>query len=135
MRAALASSIWRITLPGEPNTSERGGISLPSPINVPAPIRQPSPILAPLSTMAPMPISEPAPIVQPCSMTMWPIVQSAPMLIGKPGSVCSTDPSWMFEPRPMTIGSLSPRMTLPNQTLASSSMVTLPSTTALSATQ
>jgi hypothetical protein len=44
---------------------------------------------APLSTMAPMPISARAPIVQPCRITLWPITQSGPMVIGKPRSVCS----------------------------------------------
>ena len=62
----------------------------------------------------------PRPIVQPCSMAMWPMVQSSPMVSGKPGSVWSTQPSCTFERAPITIGSLSPRSTLPNQTLASS---------------
>ena len=42
-----------------------------------------------------------------------------------PGSVCSTAPSWMLLSAPIVIGSLSPRATAPNQTLARS-QVTLP---------
>ena len=43
-----------------------------------------------------------------------------------PGSVCSTQPSCTLARAPITIGSLSPRSTVLNQTLASSSIVTWP---------
>ena len=82
-----------------------------------------------------MPISAPRPMVQPCSTTLWPMVASGPMVSGKPGSVCRTQPSCTFARAPIAIGSLSPRATVPNQTLASSSMTMLPVSTALSATQ
>ena len=36
-----------------------------------------------------MPIRLLSPIVQPCSTTLWPMMQSAPMVIGNPRSVCS----------------------------------------------
>ena len=52
-------------------------------------------------------------------MTLWPITQFAPITIGKPGSVCSVELSWICERSPISIHSLSPRSTAPNQTLAS----------------
>jgi hypothetical protein len=69
-------------LPGDPRTIERDGISLPSAISVLAPIRHSSPIFAPLRMIEPMPMRLPRPIVQPCSITMWPMVQSAPTSSG-----------------------------------------------------
>jgi hypothetical protein len=41
----------------------------------------------------------------------------------------------MFEPSPIVIGSLSPRSTLPHQTLAFFSSLTIPMTTAVGAIQ
>ena len=49
---------------------------------------------------------------------MWPMVQPAPMVSGKPMSVWQTQLSCTFEPSPTTIGSLSPRSTALNQTEA-----------------
>ncbi len=68
-------------------------------------------------------------------MTMWPIVTFAPMVSGKPGSVCSTQASWTFEFSPTVINSLSPRSTAPHQTDAFFSSLTLPITAAVGAIQ
>jgi len=54
--------------------------------------------------------------------------------MGKPGSVCSVELSWICEPSPSSIHSLSPRSTAPNQTLASRFSRTRPISTAVSAT-
>src|SRR5204863_7816076 len=52
-------------------------------------------------------------MVQPCSTTLCPMVQSGPIVIGKPMSVCSVQLSWMLERSPSSIHSLSPRSTEP----------------------
>ena len=57
------------------------------------------------------------------------------MIIGKPGSVCSVELSWICERSPSSIHSLSPRSTEPNQTLLSVFKRTRPITLALSAIQ
>ncbi len=131
----MSSSSGRTTLAGTPTISELSGNSLPSVISAPAPTRLLAPIFAPFSTVAPMPIRLFGPMVQPCSIALWPMVQSAPMVMGYPGSVCSTHSSWMFTRAPTSISSLSPRMTVPNQTLASSPSRTLPITVASGAIQ
>ena len=82
-----------------------------------------------------MPISVSSPIVQPCSITLWPTVTSRPMVSGEPASVCSTLRSWTLEFSPTVIGSLSPRSTAPNQTLAPGFRITLPRTVAPGAIQ
>jgi hypothetical protein len=82
-----------------------------------------------------MPISELAPMVQPCRMTLCPMTQSGPIVIGNPGSVCSVALSWICDRSPSSIHSLSPRSTALNQTLVSSLSRTLPITVALSAIQ
>ena len=92
-------------------------------------------MVAPLSSTAWMPISEPSPTVQPCSIAWWPTVTSSPSFIGRPGSVCSTAPSWMLVRAPITIGSLSARSTAPGQTLQPGPSVTWPITVAPSAIQ
>src|SRR5438309_11871709 len=51
-----------------------------------------------------------------------------------PRSTCTTTLSWTFESRPTTMESKSPRSTVPCQTLAPSSIVTSPTSTALGAT-
>src|SRR5438309_2077645 len=51
-----------------------------------------------------------------------------------PRSTCTTTLSWTFESRPTTMESKSPRSTAPCQTLAPSSIVTSPTSTALGAT-
>src|SRR5947208_3475262 len=53
---------------------------------------------------------------------------------GLPRSTCTTTLSWTFESRPTTMESKSPRSTAPCQTLAPSSIVTSPTSTALGAT-
>ena len=65
-----------------------------------------------------MPTRLPSPMMQPCRIAMWPMVQSGPMVSGKPWSVWQTQLSCTFEPSPTTIGSLSPRSTALNQTEA-----------------
>jgi hypothetical protein len=82
-----------------------------------------------------MPISDSSPMVQPCSMTLWPTVTCRPMVSGWPTSACSTLRSWMLLPSPTVMCSVSPRSTQPNHTLASAASVTLPITSAESATQ
>jgi len=94
MTSSAVSS--RTTLPGEPTISTWSGKTLPSGISVLAPTMQPLPITARLRITEPMPIRLPSPTVQPCSMTRWPTVTSAPMCIGMPSSVCSTEPSWIL---------------------------------------
>lgn len=101
-------------------------LSLPSRTKAPAPITHSSMIFAPFMMMLPMPTRLPHQFMQPCRNAMCPIVQSSPIVSGKPGPVCETDPSCTFERAPTVISSLSPRRTGPNQTLASSSSLTLP---------
>ena len=81
-----------------------------------------------------MPISEPSPIVHPCSITRWPTETEGPRISGTPASVCSTEPSWMFDRAPTVIVSLSPRMTTLNHTEDSLSSTTSPMRVALGAT-
>ena len=83
-------------------------------------------MMAPFITTAWMPISEPSPTVQPCSMAWWPTVTRAPIVSAKPGSACSTAPSWMLLRAPIAIEVLSPRATAPAHTLASAPTLTSP---------
>ena len=115
-------------------TTLPSGISLPGGTSAPAAIRQRLPILAPSSTIAPLAIMLPSPTLQPCRKAMCPTVTSAPMRTGTPGSVWITLPSWMLLPRPISIQSVSPRITALNQTLAAASRRTLPITCADGAT-
>jgi hypothetical protein len=55
--------------------------------------------------------------------------------MGKPGSVCSVELSWICERSPSSIHSLSPRSTAPNQTLVCRLSRTRPISVAVSATQ
>ena len=123
------------TRAGAPTISEPSGNSLPSVTSAPAPTSEFFPIVAPLSRIAPMPIRLLSPTLAPCRMTLWPITQSRPITIGKPGSVCSVALSWICERSPSSIHSLSPRSTEPNQTLASVLSRTRPITVAVSAIQ
>ncbi len=109
----------RIARAGAPTISELSGKLLPSVTTLPAPTSEFFPILTPFIMIAPMPISELSPMVQPCRITLWPITQLLPITMGKPGSVCSVELSWICERSPSSIHSLSPRSTAPNQTLAS----------------
>src|SRR6202789_875819 len=79
-------------------------------------------------------MSEPSPTVQPCNMAWWPTETWAPMVNGKPGSVCMTAPSCTLLPTPMLMVSLSPRRVAPNHTLLCSASIALPMTEALGAT-
>src|ERR1700733_3440586 len=79
-------------------------------------------------------MSEPSPTVQPCNMAWWPTETWAPMVSGKPGSVCMTAPSCTLLPTPMLMVSLSPRRVAPNHTLLCSASIALPMTEALGAT-
>src|SRR2546425_2326824 len=63
------------------------------------------------------------------------MVTRSPIVAGIPRSTCTTTLSWTFESRPTTIESKSPRSTAPCQTLAPSSTVTSPTSTALGATK
>ena len=56
------------------------------------------------------------------------------MVMGRPVSVWSTEPSWMLVRAPMVITSVSPRITALNQTLASSPRTTEPMRVAFGAT-
>src|ERR1043165_5768115 len=132
--AAFSSSVL-IARAGEPTISELSGNSLPSVTSAPAPTRERLPIFAPSSTTAPMPIRLPSAMVQPCSTTLCPMVQSGPITMGNPMSVCSVQLSWMLERSPSSIHSLSPRSTEPHQMLVSCLSRTRPITTALSAIQ
>jgi len=119
----------------DPMIKDRSGNVLPSVTRALAPTRQLAPIRAPLSTVAPMPMSESGPTLQPCTIAWCPTVQPAPRLIGKPGSACSSDPSWMLAPSPISIQSLSPRSTQPNQMPTSTPSLMRPITDASGATQ
>jgi hypothetical protein len=57
-----------------------------------------------------------------------------PIVIGTPGSTCSTALSCTLLPSPMVIGSESARITAPGHTLVSSPRKTRPMTDAVSAT-
>ena len=89
---------------------------------------------APFITTAWMPISAPSPIVQPCSIAWWPTVTRLPIVSGKPGSACSTAPSWTLLSSPIAIGSLSARATAPARTVARSPTLTAPISVASAAT-
>ncbi len=93
----------------------------------------PRPILAPFMTIEPIPTSAPSSSVQPCRMTLWPTVQFFPIVSGKPRSVWQVELSCTLEFSPISIHSLSPRNTAPNQTLALLRRRTLPMTVAVSA--
>ncbi len=82
-----------------------------------------------------MPTSEASPIEQPWSIALWPIVQFRPIVRGKPASVWSTQFSWMFDPSPTVIGSVSPRRVEPNQTEVALASTTRPITCAPGAIQ
>ena len=99
----------------------------------PAPTMLLRPIFAPFITIEPMPISAPSSMVQPCRMTLWPTVQFLPITMGKPRSVWQVEPSCTLAPSPISIHSLSPRSTAPNQTLAPGFRRTRPITVAVSA--
>ena len=126
MRVMLSSVTSRTALAGEPKITERSGKFLFSVMTEPAPTRQSLPITELFSTIASMPIRVPSPIVQPCSMTWWPMVTPLPSVSGSPGSVCRTQFSWTLLSSPITIGSLSPRITAPNMTFTRSPRVTCP---------
>ena len=63
-------------------TRELSGMTLFSVISVFAPIRQFRPIRAPFRIVEHMPTRVFEPMVQPCSITLWPIVQSSPIVSG-----------------------------------------------------
>ena len=67
-------------------------------------------------------------------MALCPTVTPLPTVSGKPGSVWSVQLSWMLVRSPISIHSLSPRSTAPNQRLAPALILTLPMTIAVSAT-
>ena len=133
--ATAFSSSVRMARAGAPTISELSGKALPSVTSAPAPTSEFLPIFEPLSRIAPMPIRLLSPTMQPCSMTLWPITQLAPITIGNPGSVCSVALSWICERSPISIHSLSPRSTAPNQMLEWLFIRTRPISTAVSAIQ
>ncbi|SKS16473.1 Uncharacterised protein [Mycobacteroides abscessus subsp. abscessus] len=63
-----------------------------------------APMEAPSSTVAWFPIRAPSPTVQLCTRHMCATVAPSPISTGIPGSLCSTDPSWMLAPARMMIG-------------------------------
>lgn len=114
-------------------TRARGGTSLVT--TDPAATKAPAPTVTPLRTIAPMPIRQPSSRVAPWTTARWPMVTSAPISTGWPGSPWSTAPSWTLLPSPMTIGQTSARATAVGQRLAPAASWTSPISTALSATQ
>src|SRR4051812_21171327 len=120
-------------LAGTPAASVIGGICVPPVTTAPAAITAPRPTTAPFITTAPIPTSTSSSIVQPCSTTRWPTVTRSPITTGEPGSVCTTDRSWMLDEAPIVIGSTSARSTQPYQTDDFAASVTLPATTAVEA--
>ena len=124
------------TRAGVPATSVRGGTVSPEPTTAPAATSAASPTVARCSTTAFIPISAPSPTVQLSKIAPCPTVTSAPMSVGPCRETCSTTASWMLVRAPTRIScsGSSPRITAPNQTLASASMVTLPMTVAFGAT-
>ena len=107
---------------------------MPSAISVFAPISMPRPIFAPFRITLLMPISVPSPMVQPCSITLWPMLTRGASVIGKPGSTCSTEASWMLQSSPITMRSFSARITTWNQTLTLLCSVMSPTSVASCAT-
>jgi hypothetical protein len=90
---------------------------------------------APFMTTLPIPTSTSSSICAPCSTTRCPTVTFRPTTRGKPGSECRVQPSWTFEPSPISIVSWSARATAPYQMLARGPIVTAPTTTAVGATK
>ena len=84
---------------------------------------------------APIPTSTSSSTVQPWTTARCPTVTFSPTEQGNPGSACSTEPSWMFEPAPTEIASLSARTTAEYQMPTSAPRVTRPATTAPGAIQ
>ena len=64
---------------------------------------------------------------------MWPTVTFAPTIVGSSSAQWMTQLSWTLEPAPITIASLSPRRTAPNQIEAPACTVTSPIRTAVGA--
>ena len=69
-----------------------------------------------------------------CTRAMCPMVTSAPMSVGSFSSVWTIELSCTFERSPISIRSMSPRRTVPNQTDAPECTVTSPMSTAVGAT-
>ncbi len=124
----------RTTLPGDPSMRTPSGKVLPSVISVFEPTIECFPITTRFMSTLFMPIRLALPTVQPWSITLWPMQTSRASVSGKPGSTCSTEPSWTLTRSPMVMRSLSPRMTTLNQTLAWCSRTTDPMTFAPGAT-
>src|SRR5581483_3097917 len=122
----------RLTLPGLPITSERGGTCMFSVTSVPAATMEPAPTREPFSRIAPMPMRHCASIVQPWITAAWPIVTASPMCVScVPSIAWTTAPSWMFDRRPIRMMFTSPRTTAHIHTLLSSPTSTSPMTCAL----
>src|SRR5437870_7952549 len=135
IRRRRVSSTERITFAGTPAITLPAGICADSRTTAPLATTEPWPITAPLLIVAFIPIRQSAPTVHPWTTAAWPTVTLAPKVAGRPRSTCTTTLSWTFESRPTTIESKSPRSTAPCQTLAPSSTVTSPTSTALGATK
>src|SRR5438309_8335929 len=134
IRRRRVSSTERITFAGTPAITLPAGICADSRTTAPLATREPGPITAPLLMVAFIPIRQSSPTLHPWTTAAWPTVTRAPKVAGMPRSTCTTTLSWTFESRPTTIESKSPRSTAPCQTLAPSSIVTSPTSTALGAT-
>ncbi len=123
----------RFTSAGVPAASIPAGISVSGNTTDPAATSAPSPTTAPSSTCAPFAISARAPIVAPWITALCATDASSPMSAGAVARPCTTAPSWMFAPGPMTAYDVSPRTTAPYQMDAPSSMRTSPTTVAVGA--
>ena len=98
----------------------------------PAPSMPSSSTTQPFMMIAPRPMKPRFLIVQPCTIAIWPISTSSPMMVGHSGapgfgpSQWTTLPSWMLVRAPITIRLTSARSTQLYQMLASGPMVTSP---------
>src|SRR3954454_19022141 len=135
MNPCSFSLVSRRTFPGTPATSEPGGTVTPCEITAPAATTEPRPTVAPFMITPPIPTRQPSSTGPPCTTARCPTVTFSPTVHGKPGSACSTEPSWMFEPAPTATASASARTTAPYQTPTSAPRVTRPATTAPGAIQ
>ena len=82
-----------------------------------------------------MPTNVLFPIEQPWIIALCPIVHPEPILTSAPLSTWITVFSWIFVLSPITIGSLSPLITAPNQIPTLVPILTLPITWAVSEIQ
>ena len=108
---------------------------MPGTTSEPAPTSERAPTRTRSSTVDPLPIKHSSSSVQPWITHAWPTVTPGPISTGSAEFTCTTEQSWTLAPARITIGAVSPRTTALYHTDALASIVTLPTTTAVSATK